>query len=64
VINNRIHRHQDRLREPDIAGRRSDSGEREGVTTLECERLKARRRQVKELCRANEILKLPSAFFA
>ena len=41
-----------------------DSGEREGVTTSERERLKALERVVKELRRANEILKLASAFFA
>jgi transposase len=40
-----------------------DSGEREGVRTAERERLKALGREVKEL-RANEILKLASAFFA
>ncbi|MFL9914259.1 IS3 family transposase [Paraburkholderia fungorum] len=40
-----------------------DSGEREGVTTSERERLKALEREVKELRRANEILKLASAFF-
>ncbi|WP_408384456.1 IS3 family transposase [Paraburkholderia madseniana] len=40
-----------------------DSGEREGVTTLERARLKALEREVKELRRANEILKLASAFF-
>ncbi|MGB8421432.1 MAG: IS3 family transposase [Paraburkholderia sp.] len=38
-----------------------DSGE--GVTTSERERLKALEREVKELRRANEILKLASAFF-
>jgi transposase len=41
-----------------------DSGEREGVTTSEHERLKALGLEVKELRRANEILKLASAFFA
>ncbi|CCD38019.1 transposase IS3/IS911 family protein [Candidatus Paraburkholderia kirkii UZHbot1] len=41
-----------------------DSGEREGMTTSERERLKALEREVKELRRANEILKLASAFFA
>ena len=41
-----------------------DSGEREGVTTSERERLTALERDVKELRRANEILKLASAFFA
>ncbi|MFY4696866.1 IS3 family transposase [Burkholderia glumae] len=40
-----------------------DSGEREGVSTSERERLKALEREVKELSRANEILKLASAFF-
>ncbi|VVE59476.1 transposase [Pandoraea sputorum] len=41
-----------------------DHGERDGVTTDERERLKALEREVKELCRANEILKVASAFFA
>ncbi len=41
-----------------------DSGEREGATTSERERLKALEREVKELRPANEILKLASAFFA
>ncbi|UIF88053.1 IS3 family transposase (plasmid) [Cupriavidus necator] len=40
-----------------------DSGERDGVTTAERERIKALEREVKELRRANEILKLASAFF-
>jgi transposase len=37
---------------------------RDGVTSDERERLKALEREVKELRRANEILKLASAFFA
>jgi transposase-like protein len=41
-----------------------DSGAREGVTSDERERIKALEREVKELRRANEILKLASAFFA
>ncbi len=41
-----------------------DSGARQGVTTSEHERVKALEREVKELRRANEILKLASAFFA
>ena len=41
-----------------------DSGTREGVTTAERERVKELEREVKELRRANEILKLASAFFA
>lgn len=41
-----------------------ESGERDGATTSERERLKALEREVKELRRANEILKLASAFFA
>ena len=39
-----------------------DSGVREGVTSDE--RVKALEREVKELRRANETLKLASAFFA
>jgi transposase len=41
-----------------------DSGAREGVTSDERERIKALERENKELRRANEILKLASAFFA
>ena len=41
-----------------------DTGEREGLTTAEHQRIKALEREVKELRRANEILKLASAFFA
>ncbi len=41
-----------------------DLGVREGVTTSEAQRVKELEREVKELRRANEILKLASAFFA
>ena len=41
-----------------------DTGEREGPTTAEKERVKELEREVRELRRANEILKLASAFFA
>ncbi|WP_409520560.1 IS3 family transposase [Melaminivora sp.] len=41
-----------------------DKGVREGVTTSEAQRVKDLEREVKELRRANEILKLASAFFA
>jgi len=41
-----------------------DAGVREGVTTSEAQRMKKLEREVKELRRANEILKLVSAFFA
>ncbi|MBS0429387.1 MAG: IS3 family transposase [Proteobacteria bacterium] len=41
-----------------------DTGVREGVTTSEAQRMKELEREVKELRRANEILKLASAFFA
>jgi transposase-like protein len=41
-----------------------DAGVREGVTTSEARRVKDLEREVKELRRANEILKLASAFFA
>lgn len=41
-----------------------DGGQREGVSTAERERIKALEREVKELRRANEILKTASAFFA
>ena len=41
-----------------------DTGAREGVTIAEAKRVKELKREVKELRRANEILKLASAFFA
>jgi transposase-like protein len=39
-----------------------DNGVRAGVTTAEAQRVKELEREVKELRRANEILKLASAF--
>ena len=41
-----------------------DTGVREGVTTLEAQRVKELERENRELRRANEILKVASAFFA
>jgi transposase len=41
-----------------------DTGQRSGPTTAERERVKALEREVKELRRANEILRLASAYFA
>ena len=41
-----------------------DTGVRDGVTTAEAQRVKELEREVRELRRANEILKLASAFFA
>jgi transposase-like protein len=41
-----------------------DAGVRDGVSSDERDRIKALEREVKELRRANEILKLASAFFA
>jgi transposase-like protein len=41
-----------------------DTGARDGLSTDERERIKSLEREVKELRRANEILKLASAFFA
>ena len=41
-----------------------DSGVREGVTSGEREHIKSLEREVRELRRANEILKVASAFFA
>ncbi len=41
-----------------------DHGVRDGVSSEERERIKMLEREVKELRRANEILKLASAFFA
>ena len=41
-----------------------NQGQRKGVTTDEAQRVKDLEREVKELRKANEILKLASAFFA
>ena len=41
-----------------------DGGQREGLTTTEQQRIKDLEREVRELRKANEILKLASAFFA
>jgi transposase-like protein len=41
-----------------------DAGVRDGVTTTDVKRMKDLERENKELRRANEILKLASAFFA
>ena len=41
-----------------------DSGARPGVSTADAQRIKELEREVKELRRANEILKVASAFFA
>jgi transposase-like protein len=41
-----------------------DRGKRPGVTSAEAQRVKELEREVKELRRANEILKVASAFFA
>jgi transposase-like protein len=41
-----------------------DSGQRAGLTTNERQRLKELEREVRELKRANEILRKASAFFA
>ena len=41
-----------------------DAEQRPGVTTEEAEQIKALKREVAELRRANEILKSASAFFA
>ena len=47
-----------------IKRRETDSGQRPGVTTDEHARVKALEREVKELRRANEILRKASAYFA
>ena len=41
-----------------------DTGSRDGITTSEQQRLRELERENKELRKANEILKLASAFFA
>jgi transposase-like protein len=47
-----------------VRNKEIDTGMREGTTSEERDRIKALEREVKELRRANEILKLASAFFA
>lgn len=41
-----------------------DTGQRDGVTTAEAARIKELEREVRELKKANEILRLASAYFA
>ena len=41
-----------------------DHGQRPGIASAECERIRELEREVRELRRANEILKAASAFFA
>ena len=41
-----------------------DTGVRDGISTSELQRLKELERENKELRKANELLKLASAFFA
>jgi transposase-like protein len=41
-----------------------DTGQRDGTTTAEAERIKQLERENRELKKANEILRLASAFFA
>ena len=41
-----------------------DTGQRDGTTSAEAQRIKDLEREVRELRKANEILKLASAFFA
>jgi len=47
-----------------IKRRETDTGQRSGTTTEEHARVKALEREVKELRRANEILRKASAYFA
>ena len=47
-----------------VKQRQRDAGKREGPTSAEQERVRTLERENKELRRANEILKLASAFFA
>ena len=49
---------------PEVREHERDSGQREGPTSAEHQRIKALEREIKELRKANEILKLASAFFA
>jgi transposase len=47
-----------------VAQQERDNGQRPGLSTAEAQRIKELEREVRELRRANEILKLASAFFA
>jgi transposase len=47
-----------------VKQREIDDGIKPGVTSVDAEELKALRQEVKELRRANEILKRASSFFA
>jgi transposase len=47
-----------------VARSRTDAGQRPGVTTSEREEIRALRKELAEVKRANEILKTASAFFA
>jgi transposase-like protein len=47
-----------------IRRHQADTGQRPGQTTEERERIKALEREVRELRKANEILRLASAYFA
>ena len=64
----RVDRTEDRLRASDLARVGQAPGSRRAfradVTTVEAQRVKELEREVKELRRATEILKLASAFFA
>jgi transposase len=54
-----------RLRLTDMLGQgERDSGVRPGATTAEQQRIKELEREVRELRKTNEILKLASAYFA
>ena len=68
VGGHRIDCSQDRLhgRDPPplVCQHERDTGQREGTTTAEAQRVKELEREVRELRKANEILKLASAFFA
>ncbi len=64
----RFHRRQDRLHSRDAAALGAASRERQwragGVTTAERERIQALEQEMRELRRANEILRKASAYFA
>ena len=68
VRGDRLHRLQDRPHGRDAATwvrqYERDTGQSLGATTAEQERVKTLEREVKELRRANEILRLASALFA
>ena len=68
VGSDRVHRGKNRLHRETlrrwVRQHERDTGQRPGTTTAEQQQIKALEREVRELRKANEILRLASAFFA